>query len=214
MIVRSNIGEVMMTLGRVPEAIQNLNDVVQAHRSLGGLTGVAGLAHVNLSRCYLALGNLAAASTHARRGKKFLREAGQAGLTAEAELQRAAVLLAQRRPDLAMVAARRGVAEARDLGALLLEARGHRIVGESLAALGKITSAEAQIKESLIIARRITATHEEAQSLMALARLSMQRNASKGHVVSTLRRAEQMLKRIGATADATEARRLLEACAA
>jgi len=210
MIVRSNIGEVLMTLGRLPEAIDNLSEVVFANTGQGGLIGVAGLAHVNLSRCYLASGDTKAASRHCRLGKGLLRQAGQAGLVAEAELQRAEVLLADGRPDLAATAARTGLRQARELGARLLEARGQRVLGDALAARGRQVEAAERIRDSVSIARRIEATHEEALSLVSLARLSMGAGRNRARVITHLRRAERILGRMGARIEAAEAKRMLE----
>jgi tetratricopeptide (TPR) repeat protein len=210
MIVRSNIGEVLMTLGRLPEAIDNLSEVVFANKGQGGLIGVAGLAHVNLSRCYLASGDTKLASRHSWLGKRLLSQAGQAGLVAEAELHRAEVLLAEGRADLAANAARTGLRQARGLGARLLEARGQRVLGEALAAQERMIEAGDKIRDSVSIARRIEATHEEALSLVSLARLSLQVGTSRARVVAHLRRAEKILGRMGARIEVAEAKRLLE----
>ena len=209
MIVRSNIGEVLMTLGRLPEAITDLDRVVAANQQRGGLTGVAGLAHVNLSRCYLTSGDLTAAAKHLRAGKRLLTAAGQAGLVAEADLQRSELLLAEGRADLSAAAARAGLAQARALGARLLEARGQRNLGEALAALGRAEDAGDLIMDSVAIARRIDATHEEARSLVALARVSAIAGKGGPRVATYLKRAEKIFGRMGARPETQEAHRLL-----
>jgi hypothetical protein len=129
---------------------------------------------------------------------------------AEAELQRAEVLLADGRPDLAATAARTGLRQARELGARLLEARGQRVLGEALAAGGHKVEADERIRDSVSIARRIEATHEEALSMVSLARLSMGAGRNRARAITHLRRAEKILGRMGARIEAAEAKRMLE----
>jgi class 3 adenylate cyclase/tetratricopeptide (TPR) repeat protein len=207
-IVRNNIGEVLFLLGRVSEAMEHLNEVVEAHGREGGLTGVAGLAHINLSRCYLSQDDMHSAAQHIRRGKRLVTRAGQAGLVAEAELQRSSVLLAAGRPDLAVRAARSGIAQSRAVGARLLEARGQRVLGEALLAQGRQADAKQEIQGSVSLARRINANHEEALSIIALA--GIPGTHARARLISDLRQAEKMLIRMGAAPDAMRARKLIE----
>jgi tetratricopeptide (TPR) repeat protein len=96
-IVQSNIGEVLLTLGRIEEAVQSLSAVVRVHQQGGGLAAVAGLSHINLSRCQLVMDDLDASERHLRRAKRLLREVGAEVLLLEAELQQSELLLARGR---------------------------------------------------------------------------------------------------------------------
>ncbi len=207
MIVGNNMGEVQMVLGRLPEAIESLERVVAAHESHGGLTGVAGLAHVNLARCFMR-SDIDLSRRHLRIGMRLLRQAGQMGLVAEAQLEKAQLLLIQCKSRQAQAAARAALAQARNLGARLLEARGERILGEGLALDGRLIQAEVHLKASVALAREIAASHEEARSLLALARVVM-KSGRRARAVSLLNRAQKEFQRIGARLEAEEAGDLL-----
>jgi len=91
----------------------------------------------------------------------------------------------------------------------LLEGRGRRNLGEALAAMGRTEEAAALIKDSVAIARRTEATHEEARSLVALARVTARPGKRPARITAYLRRAEKIFRRMGARREAQEAQRLL-----
>jgi class 3 adenylate cyclase/tetratricopeptide (TPR) repeat protein len=210
MIARSNIGEVLMTQGRLEESIEYLEEVVKAHSQLGGLTGLAGLASINLSRCYLASNDYASAARHLRRAKRLLREAGVSGMLVEADLQGAELMLAEGRSRSAAARARSALRGARRLGAQLLEARGERILAEALGEQGRPRAAIPHLQVSVKLARRIAATHEEARALLSAARNEIRLGRVGARTVATLRRAEKIFRRMGARLELEEAQELLQ----
>ena len=207
-IVRNNIGEVLLALGRIDEAIAHFREVVRAQEGGADLAAVAGLAQVNLCRCLLTRGELDAAGRHLRRGQRLLRRLGAQGLLAEAALQHAELLLAQRRTASALRAARRALAQAESLNAQLLQARGERVLGLALAAAGADQSAETHLRAGIALARRIGAEHEEAQSALALARHLLDTHPRRSRAKVFLRRASSVFARMGAQLGLAEAERL------
>jgi class 3 adenylate cyclase/tetratricopeptide (TPR) repeat protein len=207
-IVRSNIGELLVTQGRLDEALEYLNRVVAAHSEGGELAGVAGLALVNIARCRAAQGNVDEARRQLRRATRLLKQVGQEGLLAEAELERTELLLLEGRTQAAMRAARLGLRHARALGAGLLEARGERLLARSQAAAGNAGKAAVHLRLSLALARRASAQHEEARSLLAMGRLLLKSGRRRAGA-SYLRRSERMLGRIGALGELEGAQPLL-----
>jgi len=207
-IVRSNIGEALVTVGRTEEAIGYLDDVIQAHAKGGELTGVAGLAHLNLSRAHLARGDIQAADRSLRSASRLLKRAGQQGLLVETHLQRAELLLASGHVPAAARVARRALRKARILQAGLLEARGERIVGEALALSGREREAMPRLRSAMALARRASATHEQARSLIALGSVTAARRPN-ARAASLLRRGCRLLDQVGAKIELQHARDLL-----
>jgi tetratricopeptide (TPR) repeat protein len=209
-IVKSNIGEVLMAQGRLEEALGYLDKVVSAHASTGELPGVTGLAHVNIARCRALQGDGKAADLHLRRAKRLLREVGQQGLLVEAELQRADLSLAEGRHKSALRVARSGLRHAREIGAGLLEARAERLVGQALIAAGSGHKALLHLRSSIALARKTSARHEEARTLLVRGRLEC--DAGRVRAGSRLLgRAGRLFSEIGSRLEAEEARALLEA---
>jgi tetratricopeptide (TPR) repeat protein len=175
------------------------------------LTAIAGYAEVNLSRCRMAAGDLVGAEDHLRRGTRLLRSVGARGLLIEARLQLAELRLEQGRASDALREARSALAEAKAMDARLTEASAERIVGSAEAALGRHAEALARVEASVTLARRIGADLEEARGRVASARISV--DAPAAHrprgLAASLRRAEDILARMGAQGELEETRLLL-----
>ncbi|HEU4758362.1 MAG TPA: adenylate/guanylate cyclase domain-containing protein [Dehalococcoidia bacterium] len=210
-ISHNNIGEVLLARGELDPAAEHFQEVAAAYRREPDLADVAGLAEINLSRCALRQGDLAAAQTHLRRGLRLLSRLGAQGLITDARLQLAELRLAQGNATAAAREARRGLALARATSARLLEARGLRLLGAALAALGRLEPARGRLRDSIDLARRSGAEYDEACSLVALARLATARDDALVRLSArrALRRAVAVFARAGAALDLAEARRLL-----
>jgi class 3 adenylate cyclase/tetratricopeptide (TPR) repeat protein len=209
-ITSNNIGEALYAVGRYDEAVAQLEDVTRTHVSGGDVAAVAGLAHVNLSRCYLATGDLANSEWHVLRGMRLLRELGAEGLLTEARVQLGELRLAQGNPGRARAHASRAQAQARLLEARVLEARSARLLGLAYGRLGRRARALAGVLESLELARQISADHEEARSAIALGRLVLDLDAACGaDAKKALRRAVSVLTRMGAVPELREAETIL-----
>jgi class 3 adenylate cyclase/tetratricopeptide (TPR) repeat protein len=207
-ITRNNLGEALLMQGRIDEAMQHLEYVVATKDK--GLTAVAGLSEVNLSRCYVRKQDLGSAEAHLKRGTRLLRSVGASGLLAEARLQLAELRLAQGRPDDALREARGSLRAAQTTEAKLLEVAAERLVGVLEAERGLVATGLTRIANSAELARRIQSDYEEARSIVALARSAERAGERPPRIASRLARAVAMLDRIGARADFEVAGRLLE----
>lgn len=211
-IIHNNIGEVLLIRGDIPGAIAHLEQVLIANGTDSELDGVAGLSQINLCRCEMVLGNLEAAEEHVRKGLRLMRRVGAEGLVQEGRLQLAELRLAQGRPEEAMREARRALRDAEASDAKILIARGERIAAGAAAALGDITAAKQRLAASTAIAARIGAEHEEARSLVALAKLQTEGDPrEQRQAAQALSRAAAMLGRMGASREHLEAQQLLAA---
>lgn len=206
-IVHNNIGEILLIQGTYDEAEAHLRRVLVAHGADEELTAVAGLSYVNLCRCSMARGNLGEAERYLRQGMRLLRAVGARGLLTEAQLQLAELRLAAGDLPAAQRESQRALAGAQSAAERLLEARGERILGLVRAAAGAVDAGAIHIATSVGLAKKIGASHEEARSLLALARLRIDtggRPRSAG-----LRRAVAIFSRMGAAQELAEAEWLL-----
>jgi predicted ATPase/class 3 adenylate cyclase len=206
-IIHNNIGEIVMIQGRLDEAIEHLQRVLEAHQQEEELTAVAGLSYVNLGRCALAAGDIELARAHVRTGMRLLQQVGARGLLTEGRMQLAETLLAAGEHARAQREGQRALKDAQAAGERLLEARGERIIGLLRARAGAIDTAAIHLATSAGLARRIGAGHEEARSLMALARLRI--DAGGRPRAGGLRRALQIFERMNAAAELAQAKALL-----
>ena len=208
--VHNNIAELLLALGRIEEAMTHLEKVVTAYHSGTGVTAVAGLAEVNISRCYLRRSDFDAAERHLRRGLRLLRRVGAEGLLTDARLQLGELRLAQGRHEGARQQCRRALARACALEAGLLQIRGERLLGSAEAALGRTDTGRARLRASVALARRIGAQYEEALSLIALGSFLIDCGPAECRAARrSLERAIALLSRMAAETDLAEAQRLL-----
>lgn len=209
-ITNNNIGEVLLVLGRNDEAVAQLELVTRAHQSGGDVAAVAGLACVNLGRCYLLKGDLAASERELRRGMRLLRQLGAEGLLTEARIQLGELRLAQGNPTVARSHASRSLERARALEARILEIRSMRLLGAAYAALGRHASAITMVRESIGLARKIGADHEEARSAVVLGSLARHfGELARLGAKRALGRAISTLRRIGAETELCEAHEIM-----
>jgi len=208
-VAHNNIGEVLLALGRIAEAVGHFGQVMAAVERHPDLAALVGLAQVNLCRCWMAEGDLARASTHLRRSLRLLRRVGAEGILVEALMQKSALHLAEGRSEDALREARGALAKAETLEARLLQARGEKLVGEALAALGRHDQALGRLRSSVSLARQMGAEHEGAQAQLAMGRVLLSAGGSSGVARMALRKAVSALSRMGAERDLSEAQRLL-----
>ena len=198
-VVHNNIGEVLMLMGRLKEAVSHFDEVMRAYGKGTAIIGLAGLAQVNLSRCWSEMGRQAQAESGLRRGLRLLRKAGVQGILTEALFQQVELRLATGKIREARRQARRLLRDARGLDATVLAARGERLLGRAEAALGTNELARGHLRTSISIARQAGAEYEEALSLLALARLNLTAPRTRRSARRPLRRAAKILTRMGAS---------------
>lgn len=207
-IVHNNIGEVQMALGRIDDAIAHLQEVINTHAEHPEIAGLAGLAHVNLSRCMLALGDRRKARVEVERGIRLLKSIRALGVQLEAELQRAEVLLASRRYRQALDESARLLGEVRAIEARLLEARALRLLARAQRACGDAPAALESLQSSRRLAMRSGAQLEEALTLVELAAHPA---TGRGRAARYLERAVDIFSGSGAVQEQRSAERLLAA---
>lgn len=207
-IIHNNIGEVQMAIGRVDDAIAHLQEVISTHAEHPEIAGLAGLAHVNLSRCMLALGDTGKARVEAERGIRLLKSIRALGVQLEAELQRAEVLLSSRRYRQALEESARLLGEVRAIEARLLEARALRLLARAQRGCGDGPAALESLQSSRRLAMRSGAQLEEALTLVELAAHPATGSARAARY---LERAVDIFSSSGAEQEQRAAERLLAA---
>jgi tetratricopeptide (TPR) repeat protein len=211
-IVHNNMAETLLLLDREEEAVARLEQVLHVADKEPDLADLSAWAHVATGRAYRALGRLAEANQHLRKGVRQLRALESRGLLAEALVDVAEQSLAEGDTARARRQAMAALKHSRDVSARLPEARALRVLGECDTQDGR-PSAEPTLRESVQLCRRVQAGHEEARALVALARYYI----DKGRLTSAqrpLRRAHRVFRRAGATRQARNAETLLSEAAA
>jgi class 3 adenylate cyclase/tetratricopeptide (TPR) repeat protein len=196
-IVHNNIGETLLMRGSTREAAIHLQEVIRAHETDAELNAVAGLSHVNLSRCMVTLGNLAAAEDHLARGTALLTDVGAEGLLAEARLQAAALHLIHGEVEAALRAGMAVLERSLASDAKMLAVSAERIIGNAYAKQGNDEQAIAHLVSGVALARRIGAHQEEARLLIALASVRKNDRRQMQRVAAHLRRALRLLAQGG-----------------
>jgi class 3 adenylate cyclase/tetratricopeptide (TPR) repeat protein len=200
-IMHNNIAEVLLMMGQIDEASAHLEKVISAYRNERGLAGLAGLAHVNQSRCLLRRGEVHKAASQLRRGMRLLRSAGVVGVLCEAQLQQAELHLATGNIKQSRRLCRRALLQIRAQDAKVLEARAERLLGKAEAALGDLSRARTHFQASITIASRTGAGYEEALSLRELGGVLHAGSAAGRQASKTMERAARILTKMGASVD-------------
>jgi class 3 adenylate cyclase/tetratricopeptide (TPR) repeat protein len=200
-IAHNNVGEVLFTMGNMDEAISHLQKVVETYETKGESLVSCGLALVNLSRVYQQKNDYTNAFDCLEQGTSLLHKAGARGILVEALLQQAELQLATTQIEPAMLTCQSALREARKLGLKLLEARGLRILGRIDSFRGIYERAEANIQQSVTIAKQINADYERGLALLYLAELYVKSMKTRDYQYkgkSTLKQAITIFQRIGA----------------
>ena len=208
-IVHNNTAEVLLLLDREGEAIERLEEVLRLIEGEPDLAALGGWANVILGRCHRAMGDLAAAERHLRRGMSILKAVSAYGLHSEALVDRAEQALAEGDPERARRQATAALRKTRELGALLPEARAQRTLGECLDRLGRGRQAEEELRASVQKARRSGSDYEEACSRLALGRHYLE-SGRPGAAATHLRSARRTFAKAGAHRKASACAGLLE----
>jgi tetratricopeptide (TPR) repeat protein len=213
-IVNNNIGEVLLLQGHPERAIEHLEKVVATYEQTGNPLACAGLALVNLSRAYQRLQDYSKASQFLERGISLLRKAGARGLLAEAHLQEAELLLESGQIDTALSRCHRVLRQARQMGLQLIESRGLCILGRIQTNRGQYGQAEANLRQSVTLARSQNADYERGRSLLHLAELYYNQIEEKGNRYRcqlAIRQVITIFQQMGTTTELSQALSLQKA---
>jgi tetratricopeptide (TPR) repeat protein len=210
-IDHQNLGHVLALRGRIDEAIEHLQQVVDMDEQGRCRPDLAGAAYIDLCQCKLDIGAKDEAETLLEKGLELLKQSGQTGLIMDAELQLAELRLEQGRLQQAHELCIDILQRTRKLDAKLYEVRGERVLGIALGELGKVDEAKTHLKQSVQIARQIGADHEKARSLVALARLGLEKGAdSTAASLKKLKQALEIFSDMGAALELERAQQLYE----
>ncbi|UCG54546.1 MAG: tetratricopeptide repeat protein [Dehalococcoidia bacterium] len=210
-IAHSNIGEVLFTMGDIEEALNHLQKVVETYEEKGEPRGACGFALVNLSRVYQRREEYENGFNCLERGTKLLSKVGDGGLLVEALFQKAELQLATSELESARHTCQSAIQDAQKLGMKLFKARGLHILGRIYMARGLYKQAEANLLNSIALAKCISADYERAVALLALAKLRQIKRDDKHsqkRCKLILKQAITILQRIGAKVELSQAIKL------
>lgn len=211
-IAHNNVGEVLVVMGRLDEAIDHLLKVVETYEQKGEPVGCSGLAMVNLSRAYQRKGDYEKAFESLRRGVQLLRKVRVRAFVAEGVLQEAELELETGHTQTAFRLCQCALKEVTELGMKIVESRGLRIMGRIRSALADYSRAEADLLESITLAKNAGGLHEEGLSLLSVAELYLRQpevQSTRPNALKALRKAASILASLGAQRDLARAVQLL-----
>ena len=203
-ITHNNVGEVLLVQGRLDEATSHFHQVVDTYERGGDRLAVAGLAFVNLSRACQYQKQYDRASGSLHDGFRLLREVGARGLLMEAYLQQADLALETGDVETALRVCQRVLREAREMGMQMLEARGLRVMGCVDGVRHRPVQAEANLQQSISLAKSNNADYERGLALSCLADLYARNPGTEGFrrkLGPALRQAITVFQRLGAERD-------------
>jgi tetratricopeptide (TPR) repeat protein len=195
---------VLLTQGHLDEAIGHLKKVVETYEREGDPMAASGLALVNLSRAYQRQKDYTSASECLENGIGLLKKAGARGLLTEARLQEAELQLETGQIEFALRKCQRALKEIREMGMKVLEARGLCIMGRIDLSRGLHKQAEANMQQSVALAKRFNADYEMGVALMHLGDLystHVQNKYARRQCQLVLKKAATIFRRMGAEAD-------------
>lgn len=175
-IIRNNLAEVLLQMGRTEEAFEHLRDILDHREEQEVPQGLVGFSLVNLSKVLLRVGECESALHAVDEGLVLLRQSEAYAVLGEGERQRAELLLAAGDVEAAARLCSATIKSARAMGAPFEEAQSLRLLGCVRLRQGDLSAAEGVLLEGLKLAEDIGAEHERAKCLLALAEVLHQRS--------------------------------------
>lgn len=196
----NNQGEVCIMQGRLDESEALFRKVIAAYKKGYAHEALAGYAMMNISRVNLYNNNLNGASDTIGKALELIQKAGVEMIYYEAQLQHAAVMLAQgqqlKEAGSLCETARQKI---KALGDRLLEARADRVLAKILAREGKVDLAIEEIRASIELANSIGSKFEEGKSLNEYARMLIEQGEQMKEAAESLEEAKRIFSNMGAT---------------
>ncbi len=210
-----NLAGLYIIWGKIEEAINYLNVVIMAYKDRLCSPGLAGASYIKLCYCALARGSLEDAEKYINQGKKLLETLGAPALLAEAELQHIELLMTQGEYRIAKEKCKQILMTIREIDAKRLKVKADRLMAICLVEEDEIEAATIHIRQSIDVARKIGAELEEGQSLVALAKISIEDMAGFSDLTRKyLDRAIEIFTKIGASLELEDAKSFLQETAA
>ena len=201
-ICHNNVGEVLFTMGMTDQALDEFEKALAPYAHNENPPYIYGLVLVNMSRAYQRKHDYGKAFDSILTGIRHLKKIGAKGLTIEGTLQQAEIELDSGDLTGALRTVQGSLKEASSISSALLQSRGLRISGRIRSEMHEYEQAEADLEESLNLARRARARYEEGLSLLRLAEIRRRQGKDTLKEYRTLiRNATSILDSIGATGD-------------
>ena len=209
-LLNNNIGEILLTRGKIQDAIDSFGLTVVAFESKKCEKPLAGLALVNLCRCHRANNDLITAEETIKRGTTLLKEVGSDVLIAESELDLIELKLDQKKLKDAIKQGQKSLEKIKQLNVAPLLVRAERVLGNAWVANNEIKKAKLHLQESINLAKKLNAEHEEAKSIIALTTVCIRSNTQDKKINKLLKHAITILENMGAELDLAQAKDLQE----
>lgn len=201
-IAHNNMAEVLLQLGQTAQAIEHLQEVVDAWEERKMPPALVGFAFVNLSKALLRRRELVEARRALEEGHRLLVHAKARGLLIEADLQGAKLLLSEGRLDEARSACQEVIGAARAAGAKVGEAHGLSLLGRLELTCRNLAAAEEHLRCSIALAQDTGADYEKGLALLTLSELyALSFSAEPDRYAAPLIEAVALFEKMGAEHD-------------
>ena len=207
-VINNNLGEIYLIRGQLDAAINNFESIVESYDRRKCEKSIAGLALVNICRCYRARKNFTGAEESLTRGQLLLKEVGSDTLIAESEIDFIELKLDQKDFKNALKLGHTSIEKIKKLNVPPLLVRAERVLGNALLANNEIEKAKLHLQKSINLAKKLDAELEEAKSIIAFTTACTRSNTQDKKLNKLIKHAITILENMGAELDLTQAKDL------
>jgi len=204
-----NLGNILVDIGDLATASSHLEEVIRDYKAGHCRRDLAAATYLTLCKCLRLQKQLDAALSAINESLNILKNDDQSSISNHAKLQLAELLIEKDDANAAKEMAIKILNKAREMNISGLELIADRVVAKACLQFNDFENASTHISNSIKLANKIGAEHEEALSIVLLTRVAIASNQITPSVRSSLERAIGILSKIGAQLDLAEANNLV-----
>lgn len=203
-----NLGNILVDIGDLEKASFHLKTVIQAYNEGKCRRDLAAATYMTLSKCKRIQKQLSDAHDAIQETQRILRIDDQSRISDHANLQYAEVLIAQGNASPARKIAAKILKEAKKQKVIQLEIVAERVLGIAYKCESNFDKSIIHLKNSIELSKDIKSEHEEALSIVAYTAVLIESKKAVPTDSKLIKRAIEILSKIGANLDLAEAKRL------
>jgi len=203
-----NLGNIFVDIGELPKSEAHLNQVITDFENGNCRRDLAGAALAMLGRCKRLQEDMIASEDAINKAIEILSKTDQSSILLHAKLQKVELLLQQNKLEDALQLGEEASKTIHALDAKLLLVQADRVLALVFSKLNNYDKAIELLNKSVTMASEMGLEHEEALTILELARIAVTTGKSYQAVNTDINRAIDILYKIGAKRDLAEARNL------
>ena len=203
-----NLGNILVDIGDLGKATYHLDNVIQSYNEGKCRRDLAAATYMTLSKCKRIQKQLPSAHDAIKEALQILSIDDQSRISDHANLQHAEILIAQGNVTTAKNIASKILKYAKEQKVVLLEIVAERVLGIAYKSELNFEKSLAHLKKSITLSKDIESEHEEALSIVAYTAALIDSKRVAPSDDKLIKRAIEILTKIGAKLDLAEAKRL------